>query len=120
MEYSYCSNMFTQGQVSRMRAALNSPTAERRDLVSKANNIKAGVLDIESGRELIPCKYDKIKKQGIGFDRFVFLDDLAIVLTDRKMGFIDKKGGVEVAVFQGVQNDENTLVLMIKRGGLRS
>ena len=47
MEYSYCSNMFTQGQVSRMRAALNSSTAERRDLVSKANNIKAGVLDME-------------------------------------------------------------------------
>ena len=39
--------MFTQGQVSRMRAALNSSTAERRNLVSKANNIKAGVLDME-------------------------------------------------------------------------
>lgn len=56
------------------------------------NNRKAGVLDIETGKELIPCKYDKIKKQGIGFDRFVFLDDIAIVLIDRKMGFINKEG----------------------------
>lgn len=46
MEYSYCSNMFTQGQVLRMQAALNSGTAQRNQLVSQANNLKAGVLDI--------------------------------------------------------------------------
>jgi PKD repeat protein len=47
MEYSYCSNMFTLGQVQRMHAALNSSTAQRRDLVSEVNNRKAGVLDLE-------------------------------------------------------------------------
>jgi len=47
MEYSYCSNMFTQGQVARMTAALNSGTAERNALVSNINNRKAGVLDID-------------------------------------------------------------------------
>jgi hypothetical protein len=66
------------------------PTDSKYFIVFK--NGKAGVLDIETGKVLIPCKYDKIKKQGIGFDRFVFLDDLAIVLTDRKMGFINKEG----------------------------
>lgn len=47
MEYSYCSNMFTKGQVQRMHAALSAGTAERNKLVSKANNLKAGVLDLE-------------------------------------------------------------------------
>lgn len=47
MEYSYCSNMFTQGQVARMRAIFSYPTAERNALVSEANNRKAGVLDID-------------------------------------------------------------------------
>tara|TARA_B100000508_G_C11465280_1_gene281478 strand:- start:4328 stop:6748 length:2421 start_codon:yes stop_codon:yes gene_type:complete len=47
MEYSYCTNMFTQGQVSRMRAALNSGTAQRNQLVSTTNNRKAGVLDLD-------------------------------------------------------------------------
>ena len=46
MDYSYCSTMFTIGQASRMRAAVNTWVAERNALVSKANNEKAGVLDL--------------------------------------------------------------------------
>ncbi|MCB0480949.1 MAG: T9SS type A sorting domain-containing protein [Flavobacteriales bacterium] len=46
MDYSYCSMMFTHGQASRMRAALNSSTAERNKLVSASNNLNAGVLDL--------------------------------------------------------------------------
>ncbi|MCH9822193.1 MAG: T9SS type A sorting domain-containing protein [Bacteroidetes bacterium] len=46
MDYSYCSTMFTRGQVSRMRAAVNTWVAERNALVSQANNLKAGVLDL--------------------------------------------------------------------------
>ncbi len=46
MDYSYCSTMFTKGQVSRMRAAVNTWVADRNDLVSKANNDKAGVSDL--------------------------------------------------------------------------
>lgn len=56
------------------------------------NNEKAGILDIVKRKEVVPCKYDQIKKQGIGFDRFVFLDGLAIVVQDGKMGYIDKEG----------------------------
>ncbi|MCB9223876.1 MAG: M43 family zinc metalloprotease [Crocinitomicaceae bacterium] len=37
MEYSYCSTMFTQGQVARMHSALNSSTAQRNNLWTPAN-----------------------------------------------------------------------------------
>ena len=47
MDYSYCSTMFTKGQVARMQAAVNSRIANRDDLVSKTNNEKAGVLDLD-------------------------------------------------------------------------
>lgn len=46
MDYSYCATMFTKGQVQRMRAAVNTWVAERNKLVSKENNEKAGVLDL--------------------------------------------------------------------------
>jgi len=44
MEYSYCSRMFTNGQKSRMLAALNSPTANRNQLWSEATLNSTGVL----------------------------------------------------------------------------
>ncbi|MFM7770523.1 MAG: zinc metalloprotease, partial [Bacteroidota bacterium] len=37
MEYSYCSRMFTQGQRTRMRAALLSNVAQRSSLITAAN-----------------------------------------------------------------------------------
>jgi PKD repeat protein len=43
MEYSYCSNMFTEGQKTRMLTALNSNTASRSNLWSAANLIATGV-----------------------------------------------------------------------------
>lgn len=43
MDYSYCSNMFTVGQVERMHAALASNMAHRNYLVSETNNINVGV-----------------------------------------------------------------------------
>ncbi len=45
MEYSYCSVMFTYGQRVRMRAALNSNTAQRNQLITQANLIETGVID---------------------------------------------------------------------------
>ncbi len=45
MEYSYCSRMFTQGQASRMRAALNSAVAERYKLITNSNHIQTGVAN---------------------------------------------------------------------------
>ena len=50
MEYSYCSNMFSIGQVERMRAALNSTTGERSNLWSEANLQATGV-----GTYAVPC-----------------------------------------------------------------
>jgi PKD repeat protein len=43
MEYSYCSNMFTAGQKTRMRAALNSTSGQRSSLWTSANLTATGV-----------------------------------------------------------------------------
>lgn len=43
MEYSYCSNMFTNGQKNRMLAALTSTVASRNNLWSNANLTATGV-----------------------------------------------------------------------------
>lgn len=45
MDYSYCSNMFTEGQKVRMLAALNSPLAGRNNLWSADNLANTGVDD---------------------------------------------------------------------------
>ena len=43
MEYSYCSKMFTNGQRTRMIAALNSTTAQRNQLITTSNLTATGV-----------------------------------------------------------------------------
>lgn len=43
MEYSYCSNMFTAGQKTRMRAALNATAGQRNNLWTAANLTATGV-----------------------------------------------------------------------------
>jgi len=43
MEYSYCSKMFTEGQKTRMIAALNSTTAQRNQLWQASNLVNTGV-----------------------------------------------------------------------------
>ncbi len=45
MEYSYCSEMFTNGQKARMRAALNSSISQRNQLNTSANLAETGVLN---------------------------------------------------------------------------
>jgi len=45
MDYTYCSKMFTIGQVNRMRAALTSGTAQRSSLYSASNLTATGALD---------------------------------------------------------------------------
>jgi PKD repeat protein len=45
MEYSYCSRMFTEGQRTRMRAALTSSVAQRNQLWTTANLIETGVFE---------------------------------------------------------------------------
>lgn len=43
MDYTYCNFMFTQGQRQRMRAALNSPIANRNNLITTANHAATGI-----------------------------------------------------------------------------
>ncbi len=45
MEYSYCSKMFTHGQVDRMHFALNSSTGERNNLWSEDNLRGTGIAE---------------------------------------------------------------------------
>ncbi|MCB9189500.1 MAG: T9SS type A sorting domain-containing protein [Flavobacteriales bacterium] len=45
MDYSYCSKMFTEGQVDRMRTALASSTGGRNNLTTNSNLISTGVRD---------------------------------------------------------------------------
>lgn len=45
MEYSYCSKMFTEGQKTRMRNALNSGVADRNELWTNSNLIATGVIN---------------------------------------------------------------------------
>lgn len=45
MEYSYCSNMFTTGQRTRMQAALNSPNGQRNALPTASNLTATGALN---------------------------------------------------------------------------
>lgn len=47
MDYSYCSTMFTEGQKTRIHAALNSPIAQRNNLWTNENLIATGVLDVQ-------------------------------------------------------------------------
>ncbi|MCC6600213.1 MAG: PKD domain-containing protein [Crocinitomicaceae bacterium] len=45
MEYSFCTRMFTQGQRTRMRAAINSPIAQRNQLITQNNLINTGAIN---------------------------------------------------------------------------
>ena len=47
MEYSYCSKMFTNGQKTRMIAALNSGTADRNNLWTTANLNATGCANVQ-------------------------------------------------------------------------
>src|SRR5690554_3896986 len=47
MDYSYCTHMFTEGQVARMRAALDSYVSQRKLLVSQENSVITGINNDE-------------------------------------------------------------------------
>lgn len=58
MDYSYCNFMFTQGQRQRMRAALNSPKADRNNLITPANHTATGIdLQDLCKADFIPERY---------------------------------------------------------------
>ena len=47
MSYSNCRRIFTHGQRTRMRAALNSSTADRNELSQESNLIATGTFDLQ-------------------------------------------------------------------------
>jgi hypothetical protein len=49
MEYSYCTNMYTVGQKTRMHNCLNSPVNGRNNLYTNANLLATGVINPSSG-----------------------------------------------------------------------
>ena len=53
MDYSYCSKMFTPGQVTRMRNAINSNIANRDNLITPSNLLNTG-----ADGNLYLCKAD--------------------------------------------------------------
>ncbi|MCW3077307.1 MAG: domain containing protein [Bacteroidetes bacterium] len=54
MEYAYCSNMYTQGQKTRMHNCLNSATNARNNLSTNGNLVATGVLTPASGCAPVP------------------------------------------------------------------
>jgi PKD repeat protein len=59
MDYSYCSTMFTQGQATRMRTALNSSVAERNNLHTLANLALTGTDGLASSCVTVDFYSDK-------------------------------------------------------------
>jgi PKD repeat protein len=57
MDYSNCTYMFTLGQKDRMRAALESPVADRNNLWSAANLVATGVDPVGPACKPIPDFY---------------------------------------------------------------
>ncbi|MBC7554869.1 MAG: T9SS type A sorting domain-containing protein, partial [Taibaiella sp.] len=49
MDYTFCSRMFTKGQVERMHAALNSDMGNRDNLSKPANLLRTGVVNSTGG-----------------------------------------------------------------------
>lgn len=71
MDYSYCSKMFTNGQKSRMHAALNSNSGGRNNVVSAGNLATVG-----ADSNLVICKTDflAVEKEICVGDDISFLD----------------------------------------------
>ncbi len=71
MDYSFCSVMFTQGQVDVMRAAATGSTAQRADLITASNHEATGINGVDN-----LCKVDFSSSAPL-----VCLND-TIILTD--------------------------------------
>lgn len=84
MEYSYCSRMFTQGQRTRMLAALNSGTASRSNLHASSNLIQTGVL--QEG-EICKAEFVTNTRRICAGDSVVFTDHSYHGVTSREWTF---------------------------------
>ncbi|NOZ47985.1 MAG: T9SS type A sorting domain-containing protein [Chlorobi bacterium] len=75
MDYSGCDRMFTQGQVDRMQAALNSSISGRNNLWTSANLIATGTNDGYSGQPCAPiAEFNPDNKQTCDGSTIVYTD----------------------------------------------
>lgn len=72
MDYSYCSKMFTQGQVTRMRAALLSTVGGRNQIISAATQQATGINDAPA---LCTAKFSVQRKVICAGDAVQFTDE---------------------------------------------
>lgn len=76
MDYTFCFVMFTEGQVNRMRASLNSSIAQRNQLHTPANLAETGVLEpdeicfaeFETDKEPRICMGQEITYQDVSYN----------------------------------------------------
>ncbi len=76
MEYSYCCKMFTEGQGTRMRAALNSPVGGRDNLWSSSNLVLTGT-DGSATQVCVPVADFNSRYQTYCAGSFVQFNDLS-------------------------------------------
>jgi PKD repeat protein len=72
MDYSYCSKMFTQGQVTRMRNALTSSIAGRNQLITVSNHAATG---INTAPTLCTAKFSASKTVICAGESITFTDE---------------------------------------------
>jgi len=117
MEYSYCSTMFTQGQVARMHFALQSSVAGRNNL-STFSNLQAAGVDVPNN-DICAAEYSTTSKIICAGDTIQFSDISVHNITSRSWtfsgGFPASSNDSTVAVTYSVPG-EYTVSLMISNG----
>lgn len=78
MDYSYCSKMFTQGQVDRMRTAITSTVSGRNNVISAANATATG---IDAPLALCSAKFSTPKTVLCAGDVIQYTDESFNVVT---------------------------------------
>ena len=74
MDYSYCYKMFTQGQRTRMRAAMNSSIAQRNQLYTSQNLAETGVLNPD---EICFAEFETDRDPKICLGQEIVFDDIS-------------------------------------------
>lgn len=84
MEYSYCSKMFTEGQKTRMIAALNSNTAQRNQLWQTSTLINSGV---NGNATLCAARFSVNRREICAGSSVVYTDESYHNVTSRTWTF---------------------------------
>jgi PKD repeat protein len=84
MEYSYCSKMFTEGQATRMIAALNSSTAQRNQLITASNLTFTGV---QAPAQLCAASFSSSTRTICAGNTVTFTDDSYNTVSSRTWSF---------------------------------